>query len=347
MADEHGYIKISRKAYDGDPFWTERRVFSRWEAWEDLIQMAAWKHHRRHIKGRVVELERGQLLTSERFLADRWQWSRGKVRRFLELLVEMERIRIADHQTDRAGSVVTLLNYDRYQSAPPQDGPPNGPPTDHQRTTYEPADGPPSGPPTDRLASTENDDVATGYATGDPSSGPQAGRLAAHRRTTGVEKTDQREYKEARYTPSPSPPTRAHVREAAIERLRDYLGEHAGAVDRFAIAADHSATWATAILGLYGPAGTDTQVWQRSPPEDRPALLARALDRYAGESQPYHGKLFRRILEDVVHEQHHDGTPERSHRGGPAANGRATAAGARSVALGAGDPARRSGWIYE
>lgn len=132
------------------------------------------------------------------------------------------------------------------------------------------------------------------------------------------------------------------ARETALDRLRAYLGQYADAADRFAASAEHSPTWPAAILGLYGPDGTDPTIWQRSPPEMRPALLARALDRYAGESRPYHGKLFRRFLEDVIHEHCAD-----DHRRGPAANGRGAAAGARAVALGAGDPSRRSGWVYE
>lgn len=137
------------------------------------------------------------------------------------------------------------------------------------------------------------------------------------------------------------------ARETALDRLRTYLGPHADAVDRFCAAAPHSATWAAAILGLYGPEGTDQAVWQRSPPEERPSLLARALDRYAGESRPYHGKLFRRFLEDVIHEHCNDDRRADAHRRGPAANGRGAAARAQPVALGAGDPSRRSGWVYE
>lgn len=149
-----------------------------------------------------------------------------------------------------------------------------------------------------------------------------------------------------RYTPPPSPP-HAHTREGDLDRLRTYLGPHAAAADRFAASAEHSATWPAAILGLYGPDGTDPTIWQRSPPDDRPALLARALDRYAGESRPYHGKLFRRFLEDVIHEHCNDDRRADGHRRGPAANGRGAAARAQPVALGAGDPSRRSGWIYE
>src|SRR5690606_20168317 len=145
-----------------------------------------------------------------------------------------------------------------------------------------------------------------------------------------------------RYTPSSSLP-RPHTREA-LGRLKSYLGEHADAVDRFASSAEHSPTWPAAILGLYGPEGTDPTIWQRLPPDVRPALLARALDRYAGEGRRYHGKLFRRFLEDVIHDHCSEDHRADDHRRGPAANGRGAAAGARPVALGAGDPSRRSGW---
>lgn len=193
MVDEYGHVKISRKAYATDPFWNERRVFSRWEAWEDLIQMAAWKPFRKIVQGQVVELGRGQLLVSERFLADRWSWSRGKVRRFLELLVDMQRIEVADHRADQPGSVVTVLNYDRYQSSPTQDGPLDGPPTDHQRTTDEQEIGPPTDHQEDHRREGASYTQTTHYEIGEPENGPPTDREEDQIRTTEVRKTDQRE----------------------------------------------------------------------------------------------------------------------------------------------------------
>ena len=175
----------------------------------------------------------------------------------------------------------------------------------------------------------------SGGPSGDPSAGPSGGPLHLQSASASAD-----------ISPSPSTP-RTHAREEDLDRLRAYLGEHAGAVDRFAASAEHSPTWPAAILGLYGPQGTDQAVWQRSQPEDRPALLARALDRYAGEGKRYHGKLFRRFLEDVIDEHCNDDRRADDHRRGSAANGRGAAAGARAVALGAGDPSRRSGWVYE
>jgi len=150
-----------------------------------------------------------------------------------------------------------------------------------------------------------------------------------------------------RYTPPPSPP-RERARESALDRLRSYLGPHADAVDRFAAAADHSPTWASALYGLYGPSGTDELIWRRSPPDRRPALLAIAMDRYAGEATRYNGRYFRRFLEAVIDEHHESNDQQASdHPRRSAANGRGAAPRARPAALGAGDPARRSGWVYE
>jgi len=140
MARE-GHIKIARKAYEDDPFWNEKREFSRWEAWEDMIQYACWKDQRWYVEGEVVQLKRGQLLASERFLATRWSWSRGKVRRFLGLCQDLERITVeTDHPAAHVGAIITLCNYDTYQSYRPTGEPDTSPETDQVRTT----DGPPA-----------------------------------------------------------------------------------------------------------------------------------------------------------------------------------------------------------
>lgn len=144
---------------------------------------------------------------------------------------------------------------------------------------------------------------------------------------------------------TPSSPTRADAR--GLDRLTEYLGPYAEAATRFAEAADHSPTWPAAILGLYGPSGTDPTIWQRSPPvpeADRPALLARALDRYAGEGHKYDNRYFRRFLEAVIDEHERDGGARANGRRPAAASG---GAAPRPAALGAGDPSRRSGWVYE
>ena len=63
-----GYLKIPRDLFNSDE-WKERRVFGKIEAQVDLLQMAAYVDGRVvHCATRDVVLQRGQLLTTMRFL---------------------------------------------------------------------------------------------------------------------------------------------------------------------------------------------------------------------------------------------------------------------------------------
>lgn len=119
-----GYVKISRKAYAHDPYWLEPRKFSRWEAWEDMIQMAAFRKHTRTVGREFVTLERGEFLSSIRYLAKRWRWTVKGVRGFLEMLLRSERIRA--QRTAQVGTVYLLANYGHYQGRGTPKGTPKG-----------------------------------------------------------------------------------------------------------------------------------------------------------------------------------------------------------------------------
>jgi hypothetical protein len=108
-----GHIKISRKAYAKDPFWLEPRVFSKWEAWEDCIQMAAWQTTDVMSGGTVERLERGEILASIRFLAQRWHWGIQHTRTFLKLA--QQSARISPQRETQIGTVYLLNNYEAYQ----------------------------------------------------------------------------------------------------------------------------------------------------------------------------------------------------------------------------------------
>jgi hypothetical protein len=113
-AEQYGHVKISRKAYDADPFWNEPREFSRWEAWEYMIQAASFKPTRWSDGQGIVELQRGETPPrSLRYLAREWRWSVKKVRVFLELLQEVGRIRA--QQSTAQGHTYRLVNYRHYQ----------------------------------------------------------------------------------------------------------------------------------------------------------------------------------------------------------------------------------------
>lgn len=124
MAFDYGHVKISRRAYATDPYWNEPREFSRWEAWEWMIQAAAWKPYSKVTKrAGVLKIERGETPPlAERFLADHWGWgSKNRARRFLEELQVIGRIRTGQRTAE--GITYHLVNYDAYQSTKSADGP--------------------------------------------------------------------------------------------------------------------------------------------------------------------------------------------------------------------------------
>ncbi len=101
---------VSRGIWDHDMFADE--AFSEREAWLWLISEAAWKGARVRVGNYMVNLERGQLSHSVRFMADKWGWHRAKVERFLKRLKTETMI-----ETDaRHGvTIITICNYGEYQ----------------------------------------------------------------------------------------------------------------------------------------------------------------------------------------------------------------------------------------
>lgn len=66
------------------------------------------------VKGRIRHVQRGQLFTSIRFLAKEWGWDKTTVSRFLSD-TEMEKMITVTHTQD--GTLITVLNYSKYQAS--------------------------------------------------------------------------------------------------------------------------------------------------------------------------------------------------------------------------------------
>jgi len=101
--------------------------FTRAQAWVDLLLLA--NHKRGHIRKRgiLIEIQRGQVGFSEESLAARWKWSRGKVLRFLRQLIEKSQIsRNPVHQNSKLSNLITITNYELYQSDSTTSGTTNG-----------------------------------------------------------------------------------------------------------------------------------------------------------------------------------------------------------------------------
>jgi hypothetical protein len=107
-----GWLKLHRK-FKKNFLWTERRVFSRWEAFEDLFTEANFTDGEMLFEGRHIKVARGQLVTSQPKLTKRWLWSRRKVKRFLKMCSASGMLRI--QHMDRKASMITICNFDTYQ----------------------------------------------------------------------------------------------------------------------------------------------------------------------------------------------------------------------------------------
>lgn len=98
-----------------------RERFSHREAFIDLIQMAAFESKEVNINGNDFPLKRGQLVASRRYLARRWLWDVGTVRRFIDHLCQTGRCREDGRYSI---TVITIVDYDSYQGTSPEPVPP-------------------------------------------------------------------------------------------------------------------------------------------------------------------------------------------------------------------------------
>lgn len=121
-----GYYQMARGWMESDAFAAE--PYTEREAWVWLIENATWKDGRARIKGETVDLERGQLCFAQRFMAEKWQWSKSRVDRFLKRLVTQNMISICSKIGATAGqgsgqgqSIITICNYAKYQSPKDQE----------------------------------------------------------------------------------------------------------------------------------------------------------------------------------------------------------------------------------
>ncbi len=113
--ENNGWIRLHRKIME-NKYWLSE-PFTRVQAWIDLLLLANHKPGQIRKRGILIDVNRGQVGYSEESLAARWRWSRGKVLRFLAELKTGQQIeRIPVQQNPRLSSLISIVNYDFYQS---------------------------------------------------------------------------------------------------------------------------------------------------------------------------------------------------------------------------------------
>jgi len=112
-----GWIKTYRKLSD-NPIWT-LEPFTKGQAWVDLFLIANHKDGQISVRGNIIQVKRGQVGWSEVKLAERWKWSRNKVRRYLKHLETEQQI---EQLKNSVSSIITIVNYELYQGTEQQNG---------------------------------------------------------------------------------------------------------------------------------------------------------------------------------------------------------------------------------
>lgn len=129
----YGWISIHRKIQD-NIIWNDK-PFSRGQAWIDLIMLANHEDKKIIFNGSTVEIKRGEKITSLRKLSERWGWSRGKTKKFLNLLKDENMIVF---KTDHQKTMYKIVNYNVYQNEDLDKRATEKPLNDQQKATEKP-----------------------------------------------------------------------------------------------------------------------------------------------------------------------------------------------------------------
>lgn len=106
-----GWIKIHRSITE-HWLYTEKRMFSKFEAWNDILLTVNYSEAKCLIKGKLYIIKRGESILSLDNWAKRWGWDKSKVRRFIDLLKNDGMICL---KTDNITTHLTVCKYETYQ----------------------------------------------------------------------------------------------------------------------------------------------------------------------------------------------------------------------------------------
>lgn len=106
-----GWIKLHRQIQDS-ALWDDGKPFDRRSAWIDLLLCVNHADRKRIVAGEIIGVKQGEMFTSDQFLANRWHWSRDKVRRFLSAIEQDNMITL---KRTTVGTWINVVNYSKFQ----------------------------------------------------------------------------------------------------------------------------------------------------------------------------------------------------------------------------------------
>jgi hypothetical protein len=97
--------------------WKSSHKKTKFEAWIDLILLANHDPYKEPVGYDLIELKKGQVLTSQEKLAKEWFWDRSAIRNFLN---QLQRDRMISLKVTTKYTVITICNYSLYNDIRPR-----------------------------------------------------------------------------------------------------------------------------------------------------------------------------------------------------------------------------------
>lgn len=110
---DYNWVKVNRTV-QSHWVWMDK-PFSRGQAWIDLILLAQHQDSTfADRRGNLIDGKRGYVYRSERFLAERWGWSRKKLANYL-LRLEQDNMIEVDKKRASERTTIFIVNYETFQ----------------------------------------------------------------------------------------------------------------------------------------------------------------------------------------------------------------------------------------
>lgn len=106
-----GWISLHRQLQE-HWLWKSKEPFDKRSAWIDLLLMVNHQKEKVEFDKGLIEVERGQRITSLEKLSKRWKWSRHKVSDYLN---QLEQDGMLVQVRDNKKTLISIENYDKYQ----------------------------------------------------------------------------------------------------------------------------------------------------------------------------------------------------------------------------------------
>lgn len=111
-----------------------KEPFTEREAWLWIVENAAYEAHVRYVSGNAISLMRGQMIASQRNIADAWTWGRQRVRGFI---AKLELVGSITQNSTHGLTMISVCNYERYQGEQPTTQPSSNPAATQQQPIKE------------------------------------------------------------------------------------------------------------------------------------------------------------------------------------------------------------------